>query len=452
MRSDPASSIVNGLSFVLKLLCVSLLVVSVAACSSSKKKEKNRLKGERISVLSFEQRLEVDPRIADVQVQLPPAVVNQNWAQSGGNVSHVMHHLALGTDPRKVWEVSIGKGSDKRARLTSGPVAADGKIFTIDTAGKVSAFNAASGKTLWTHVIKLKGESDAAAFGGGVAYDGGRIYANTGYGLVVAIDAANGVEVWRQDIGVPLRGAPTVADGRVFAITYDNQIFALAAADGAIIWNEVGISENAGILGAASPAVDGGTVITAYSSGELYAMSVENGRTAWTDALTRTGRLTALSTLSDIDGDPVIDRGRVYATSHSGRMVAIDLRSGERVWERNVGSSNTPWIAGDYIFVVTVDSEVACLSRIDGRIRWVRQLQRYENQEKRKGLLDWTGPTLAGDRLIVTSSHGYALSISPYTGELISGMKMPGGVHTTPIVANETLYVLTDGGKLIAMK
>lgn len=450
MSSMFSTRVSSSFSFLLKLFCVSVLALSVAACAS--KKDKNKLKGERISVLTYEQRLEADPRLADVQVQLPAPEVDKDWPQSGGNVIHAMDHPALGPNPRKIWEASIGHGSGKLARLTAGPVAADGKIFTIDTTAKVTAFDARNGKRIWSVQLKMKGEATSEAFGGGIAYDSGRIYANTGYGFVAALDAANGTEIWRQNIGVPLRGSPTVVGDRVFSITYDNQIYALAAESGLVIWNEVGIAENAGILGAASPAAEEGVVVAAYSSGEIYAMRVENGRTTWTDALSRTGQLTALATLSDIDGNPVIAGGRVYAASHSGRMAAIDLRTGERVWERNIGSSNQLWLAGDYIYVVSTDSELACLSRIDGRIRWVRQLQRYGNQEKRKDLLDWSGPILAGDRLVVVSSKGYALSVSPYTGEIISGMKMPSGVHIEPIVANETLYVLTDNGKLIAMK
>jgi outer membrane protein assembly factor BamB len=450
MLSVFKTRIAVSFSFLLKLFCVSLLALSVAACAS--KKDKNKLKGERISVLTYEQRLEADPRLADVQVQLPPVEEVKEWPQSGGNVLHAMGHPALGANPRKIWEADIGHGSNRLARLTSGPLAAEGKIFSIDTEAKVTAFNARNGKRIWSVQLKIKGFSTSEAFGGGIAYDNGRIYANTGYGFVAALDAANGVEIWRQNIGVPLRGSPTVSGGRVFSVTYDNQIFALTADSGGVIWNEVGIAETAGILGAASPAAEEGVVVAAYSSGELFAMRVENGRTTWTDALSRTGQLTALSTLSDIDGDPVIDQGRVYAASHSGRTVAIDLRTGERVWERNVGSANRLWLAGDYIYEVSTDSELVCLSRIDGRIRWVRQLQRYGNQEKRKDLLDWSGPILAGDRLVVISSQGVALSVSPYTGEIISGMKMPGGAHIEPIVANETLYVLTDKGKLIAMK
>ena len=78
--------------------------------------------------------------------------------------------------------------------------------------------------------------------------------------------------------------------------------------------------------------------------------------------------------LADIRGRPVIDRGRVFAVSHSGRMAAIDLRTGDRVWEQEIGSSHSPWVAGDYVFVLANDNELVCLTRDEGKVRWVRQL------------------------------------------------------------------------------
>jgi outer membrane protein assembly factor BamB len=142
----------------------------------------------------------------------------------------------------------------------------------------------------------------------------------------------------------------------------------------------------------------------------------------------------------------------VYAISHSGRMVSIDLRSGERVWSRNVGGTQTPWVAGDFIYVLSIDSEIVCLSRRDGRIRWIARLPQFENVKKRKDPIEWSGPVLAGDRLIVVSSKGAAYSVSPYTGEVLGKIKIPDGTFIAPIVANEMVFVLTDKAELIALR
>ena len=102
--------------------------------------------------------------------------------------------------------------------------------------------------------------------------------------------------------------------------------------------------------------------------------------------------------------------------------------------------------------VISNDSELICLTRRDGRVRWVEELPRYEDLKKKKGSLTWSGPVLGGDRLIVVASNGEAMSFSPYTGAALGRVELPDGTFLTPIIANETLYVLTDEADLIAMR
>lgn len=439
-----------------RLLRIGVMVacaLAVTACSKNNSKNK-RLPGERLSVLTFESTLDADQTLAGTRVALPRPYRNQSWPQAGGSKANVLHHLAIGATPRRVWQASIGTGSQNYERLVATPVVANGVVYVIDARAQVSAFGAERGNLLWRKSLSKtrKEEKSKVGYGGGVAYAAGTLYVTTGYGFVAALDADNGQEMWRQDVGLPIRGAPAVSGGRVFAVTLDNQLFALSAEDGEIIWDYVGIAEDAGVLGAATPAISGDTVIAGFSSGELVAFRAENGQIAWQDALSRTGRLTALATLSDIDGQPVIDRGRVYAINHAGRMAAVDMRSGERVWEANIGSLYTPWIAGDYIFVVTVEAQVAALSIRDGKVRWVTELQRFIKPEKRKGVVRWSGPVLAGDRLFLASSHGYLLTVSPYTGKILSGEKLSEGTVIPPIVVDGTMYLLTDDGKLTAYR
>ncbi|MCK5425937.1 MAG: PQQ-binding-like beta-propeller repeat protein [Emcibacter sp.] len=437
-----------------KLSLIAVICGALAACSTSSEKAQNtkKLTGDRIPVLTFEQTLKENAELVNLQVQLPRPYTNKNWPQAGGNKQHSMQHLTLGSNPKKIWSVDIGDDSNNRRSITSMPVVLDGVIYAMDSMSKVSAYNADTGNKLWQKTFKETGETSNISYGGGVTAGPDALYITNGYGHVAALSKSTGEEIWITKLAVPMRGAPTYADGRVFALTHDNQIYALDAKDGNIIWSEVGISEHAGLVGAASPAVIGNTVIAAYSSGELYAMRVENGRVLWSDTLNTQGRLTAMATLRDIDGHPVVFDGKVYAISHSGRMVSIDLRSGVRIWEQNIGSQHTPWVAGEYIYVVTAEGQVVCVTRRTGLVRWVRQLERFKDPDRRKEAVLWHGPTLAGDRLIITSSHGFAVAISPYDGSFISGMELPDDMEMSPIVVNDTLYFLTRDAELIAMR
>ena len=430
---------------------VLLLVSSLLAACSWFESKKQPLSGERISVLSLDRQLEPDPNLAKIPITLPAPVVNTDWPEPGGYPNHAMQHLSLPDRLTRVWSTSTGEGASRYSRVLSHPVVEKGRVYAMDGAVQVGAYDAGTGDRLWQVDLRPEGER-GTSFGGGIAFWNDRLYAATGYAQVLALDPADGKIIWRSNVGAPVRSGPTVSDGRVFVVTVGNELTVLAADDGRQLWVHNGIPETASLLGSASPAVEGEVVVVAYSSGELYALTVETGRPLWSDNLASTSNLDAVSTLADIRGWPVIDRGRVYAASHSGRMAAIDLRSGERAWEQELGSTHSLWVAGDYVYILSNDNELLCLTRNDGKVRWVRLLPSYENEKKKKDPMTWAGPVLGGDRLIVLSSDGGAISISPYTGEPLGRDEMSAGGYFAPVIADNSLYVLTDDAELSAYR
>ena len=408
--------------------------------------------GTRIPVLATEANIEVDPTLAGVPVAVPTASLNPNWPQPGGNPAKSMGHVALGNTLQQAWSVSIGSGSSQRARLAAEPVVADGRVYTIDTNARVRAFSTENGGLIWERQVRGQNSPSEALFGGGVSFDGGRVYATNGAGDAAAIDAATGNLIWLVKPGGPLRGAPTVANENVWAVSQDNQLYALNAANGETRWTGTGSFELAGVLGAAAPAFSQSTVVAGFSSGELTAYRYENGQVVWQDALARTGVSTIVGTISDIDADPVIDQGRVFAVGQGGRMVAVELITGQRVWELNIAGISTPWAAGDWVFVVTDRAQLLALSRASGRVRWISQLPAFRDAEDEKGPIFWRGPVLAGNRLVLVSSSGNIAHVSPTDGRLIAAVSGLAPMSLPPVVANNTLYVLDDTGRLTAWR
>lgn len=408
--------------------------------------------GQRIPVLGSEGQVEADPLLAAIPVTVPGPVANSDWAQSGGNPAKSMGHVALGDAPRQVWSVSIGDGNSFRTRLVAEPVVADGRVYTIDTLARVRAFNLENGQEIWVHQVRGENSPPEALFGGGVTFDGGRIYATNGAGDVAALDAATGNRVWMVKPGGPLRGAPTVANDTVYALSQDSQLFALNAQNGEQRWSGAGSFELAGVFGSAAPAFAQSTLVAGFASGELTAYRYENGQVVWQDALARTGVSTQVGQLSDIDADPVIDNGRVFAIGQGGRMVAVELITGQRAWEVNIGGLSTPWVAGDWIFVVTDRAQLLAVARSSGRIRWISQLPRYRDAEDREGPIYWRGPILAGNRLILTGSNGDIILASPVDGTVQTTWRHGRPMSLPAIVSNSTLIVLDNEGRLTAWR
>lgn len=434
------------------LTLLAVMGLGLAGCASWwGEPEAPPLPGKRISVLTREQMLEPELKGDAARILLPPPEANADWPLAGGYANRSMHHMAVGDDVKRAWSTSVGSGAGKRVRLLAQPVIAEGRAYTLDAESRVAATDAATGRQVWRVDVTPKGE-DSSMPGGGVAYDEGRVFVTTGFAQVVALDAATGAVLWRQSLSGPMRGAPTARAGRVFVITVDNQTHALAAEDGAVLWSHQGIAETASLLGGSSPAIEGNTVVVPYSSGELFALRVDNGAVLWQDALTTVRRTEGVASLTDIRALPVIDRGRVYAIGHADMLVGIDLRTGRRLWEREIGGIQTPWVAGDFLFLVTNNNEVVALDSKTGRIIWVTQLRVWDDEKAREGRIIWAGPILASDRLILGSSHRKLVSLSPYTGELMGTLDMSDGVSIQPALANGTIYFLTNDASLVAFR
>ncbi len=430
------------------------LMAGLSGCSVLKGKAKPATPtvGKRVPILSrVDTSAKVDPALADIAVVLPPATENADWAQAGGTANKAYGNLALASSPSLIWTARIA-GTTKKQRLAAAPVVSGGGLFVMDTDGMVHAFDAKTGAERWTKSFQIKGDNASAIYGGGASVADDRVYITTGLGEVAALNAATGEQVWKVKPAGPLRGSPTIAFGNVFVMTQANQIITLNAADGTQVWNATASVGQTSVFGVAAPAAGQGTIIAGYSTGELIAYRYENGRELWNDALARTSLSTSVGVLTDIDADPIIDRGRVYALGQGGRMAAYELVTGQRIWELNLAGISTPAVAGDWIFTLTDDGRLLCIARSSGKVRWLSELGAYRNVEKKKDPLFWSGPVLAGDRLWYVNSRGQIFSAAAADGKPVLAAEVKAPITLAPIVAGSTLYVLDDSGRISAFK
>ncbi len=443
-------------------------IFSLAACGDNGEKQ-SKIVGERIPVLSYQTGLYVDTTLAEQPINLAPAFLNTAWTQPGGFPTHAAYHLSLYGNSES-FKIDMVEGNRSDARIIASPIYAQGRVYAVGAALDLVAVDGETGARLWEQslltdeLVKNTGwrswigfsESKADVkdgFSAGIAYYRGRIYATTGFGELLAINAETGIIEWRVKNFVPFSNAPTIRDGRVFVVSQDSRLQAFEAATGRRLWEHLSITEPADILSATSPAVNQQAVIAGFSSGEIVSLQTVNGSVNWSDSLSASAlQVTPLSELNSIVARPVIDRDRVYAISHGGRMAAIDLRSGERIWTADIASIETPWVTSDYVLVMTTDAQLVCMSRALGKIRWVTQLERYVDAEDKEGHIAWTGPILAGQQIITVSNQGAMVFVSPYTGEIVERRELGEPVSLAPIVANGGLYILDDDGQLHAFR
>lgn len=332
------------------------------------------------------------------------------------------------------------------------PVVSGGVVYILDARQKIQAIDAITGKKRWTKQLKPMNKRDRNAVGGGIAIAGDRIIVASGYGFVAALSISDGQEIWSKLAQAPVTGSPTIGPENVYVTSSNNEILVMRLTDGETVWSDQAIAESARVLSSPAPALGADILVAPFSSGELIAYLPANGRRLWTNSLSQGGRYTPISAINDIAGRPVISEGLVFAASQSGLLAAIDELTGTIRWSHDFGSIQTPAVAGQFVFAVNTDGQVVCLDKNDGGVVWVRQLPRFKNEKKRKNRIVWTGPLIVSDQVLLASSEGDVTALSPQTGETLRDMEFGDSIYIEPIAAGELIYLLTDEGRLIAIR
>lgn len=426
----------------------------VASCGLFSE-DKIKLDGERISVLDTDTKLRPDYRPGAFKVVLPRPHTNKSWSQSGGNSVHRMEHLQTGSQLQGFWESSFGTGNSGRDFLISEPIIAYKVAFAIDADATVSAYRLDSGERIWKQRLKplVKEDKSTALKGVGLAEYKRKIYATTGFGGVFALDMTTGKKIWFYNAEMPIRIAQTVANDKVLIQTIDNTLIALNAASGEEEWRYKSAMEQTTLVGGASPAYDPAQdlIVAAFSNGELRAFKGSTGSPLWSDWLAAHARTNSLANINAIKANPVIAGNMVFAAGHNDILVAIDVRTGTRVWERDIGSTNQPWVAGKMLFVLSTNNDLLAMEAETGKIVWSTKIPLGTSSDDKTGVF-LSGPVLADNRLLVATSSGYAFAVSPYTGRIMSFVALDDGVEVSPVVADGITLLTTNDAELVAYK
>lgn len=407
----------------------------------------------RITMVLGDESLQPDPTLLSEVIALPAArELTEGWPQAGSRASKAIGHISVASELDVAWRSDVGSGSDRKSALTSPPVASADTIYTIDSRQVVVATDASSGNRKWSEKLESGNRRDGTGFGAGLGLEGNRLIIASSFGFVAAMDATNGTELWRTETEAPMTGSPTIKDDRIFVSSNNNEVLALDLQTGELIWSDQAIAESARVLGSPSPAAVEEIVVAPYSSGEVIAYLASNGRRLWSEALASVGQFTPISSINDIGGRPILGGGLVFAATQSGVFAAIDGRTGNRVWQQPIGTTQAPALVGEYIFIVGVDAELACIKAGTGQVVWVQELAKFSNEKKEKGRLTYAGPIIASGRILIVSSQGELIAFDPQTGDETDRLKLGDPVYIEPIAVQDKLVVLTDDARLIAIR
>lgn len=419
------------------LLCIALLI---GGCADTKKHAPAE---GRIAVSSMITP-EVEKAPAKEKISIGKPVSVSLWPQTCATGQNLNPHGTASNAPKKAWSTNIGQDLSSNRWTLGSPIVANGIVYVLDSGFNLSAVRLTDGKKLWNFELPLTEPTAIRTIGLAYSYD--KLFAVAGNGTVYSTDL-KGKTIWKKELKLALRSAPTIYQNKIYLVSADNQLIVLDTNNGAEVWRYKGMPVDTNLMGMGTPAIYKNVAVVPFSNGEVVAFNTETQEVIWSDYLSSSRTFNRISDLTHILASPVISEGVVYLIGNSGKMGAYDLISGEEMWTLPMGGADTPAISGNTLFVINNQGVLLALDKKTGKMLWNKPLKSHE----KKGTTLWKGPLLAGSNAVVVSSRGDIVFVDLQSGTIKNSIEFD-ECSVAPIVVNNTLLFLTNDADLVAYK
>ena len=263
--------------------------------------------------------------------------------------------------------------------------------------------------------------------------EGDTVYAGSSDGRLYAVEMGGGKLRWKYDAQEEVGTTPTVAGGLVLAMTLQDTLIAVDARTGAWKWHHRReLREGFTIRGAAPVLVTGALAFGAYSDGTVAALDLITGAVRWER------KVAPQADFMDVDSLRA-QGGRVFAAAYSGAIYALDAQTGQQLWEVKTPGPSRLALASNLLVAVTT-TQVLGIGTQEGTIRWTVPLEGVPAGD----------PVVLGGRAAVPNTNGL-LFIDTNKGRLLRVFNPGTGVSATPGWLGDRIYVLSNGGDLLAL-
>lgn len=347
-----------------------------------------------------------------------------------------LEKIASNLPIRVLWKKSIGDLGKGGAHLKLVPAFAGNLLFTADASGKVEAHDALTGKGVWKNDTKL-------AISGGPGVGEGLVLVGTHDAELLALDERSGAERWRTRLSSEVLSVPRADRGVVVVYTVDGRLHGLSAADGRSMWIYDRPTPALTLYGSSSPVVDAGRVICGFANGKLAALNLITGEPLWETSITLPSGRTDLERMVDINGDPVVKDGVVFVASFQGDLAAVSADSGSVFWRKQLSSHAGVAVNWRMVYASDSANTLWAVDPRSGSAVW---------RNSGFGNRRISAPAVLGDYLLIGDLEGYIHWVSQEDGRVVGRNRVGDDpISSAPLVRGKVAFVLGNGGDLAAL-
>lgn len=341
----------------------------------------------------------------------------------------------VGSGLTSLWSVTTGKGTDGR-RLSLNPAYQDGSLYVADARGLVMAVNAADGRQIWQRDTGLP-------LSGGPEVAGTRLVVGSTNGDLLALSTKDGTELWRAQVGSEILSVPRIAGDLVVLHTLNDSVYGFDVAKGEQLWSYDFQAPTLTLRGSSTPLILGKDAIIGVSGGRLVKMELASGLPDWITTVTPPRGRSELERIADLNATPVAVGETLYVVAYNGDLAAVDFTSGAVLWRRALSSYAGLTVADGTLYVTDANDLVWAAKPNDGAGIWKQEALRYRTL---------TAPAVVGNNLVVGDLEGYVHLLARSDGRILGRQRLTkADIQAQPLVAGGRVFVLAADGTLAAL-
>ena len=410
-----------------------------SSCALLDDEDETILPGKRESVYESEEKLILKSN-KRIKIEKPRMI--SNWSQQHQNLKNHLFHFESNSTLKLEKRITLGDINFNKIQYVTPPIISENTIFYSDNDFNIVSKNIETGKLNWK--IKLEFEKDENfSLVSGFFLENKTLFFSTGLGNIYSVDATEGKIKWFKKFGIQFSRPPVINKDKLFLVSDDNQLFAVNKTNGNVVWSHLGNIEELSIIGGSKPALEDGIIVVSYSSGEIFALNESNGSIIWFDNIS-TANFFSRTNINDIQSPICIEKGKLFVPTFSNKLITYDLKTGKKSWDVKLSSISPMVISGETIYVIDINGKLMSIDKVSGKLLWAVQLRSKKGDTEIK----WSGPLLSSYKLLVVSSEGNVLSLSPFTGKTLSNIKFKEGFISEPIQVKEKIYLISKDGSL----
>ena len=424
-----------------KLSLLILFLILANSCSINKKQgfwgtDETIINEAKVikTILTKETREEQELNF-DLEIEISEGKFNKNFNNNRNNIGELYYEGRL----EKIGKYNFSKFDDFE-HIDVEPVFYNEYVIFFDNKGTIILYDQ-NQKIIWKKNFYSKSEKKLKPRLN-LANNKNILIITDDIAKYYAINIDTGKIIWSKNNIVPFNSEIKIKDNFFYVVDYKNILRSISIKDGSEIWNlktEESLTKSNTKM---SIAIKNENIYFNNSIGDITAVNLRSGQLIW--QLPTQSNNMGKNAFQLSNSKLVIEGDSILFSNNKNEFYSIDTLTGLINWKNEISSDLKPIIIGKFIITVSKKGYLYIIDKKKGNIIRISDLNKNYKTKKKENIIS-TGFFIAQNKVYMSNNDGKLIVADLSTGNIINMNKISGDKILQPYVKNNHLFMIRNG-------